>query len=161
MRAHHAVVVLKNPLHDTSKGDLLDVCIHSACTEAGVGGAIVQRISVYGALQQLIRMKGRNTVSTIETHRFGNGLQLLVEPKKNVKSCGLHWVFPAGVCMDGDDTVGASVMLAEAMVRGAGALDSRSLSDAMDRCGMRRSTDAGVYHLSASATMLSASSSLR
>lgn len=106
-------------------------------------------------VQYLIRMKGRNAVSTIETHRFSNGLQLLVEPKKNVKSCGLHWVFPAGACMDRDDAVGASVMLAEMLVRGAGTMDSRSMSNAMDRCGMRRSTDAGVYHLSASATLLS------
>ena len=99
-------------------------------------------------------MKGRSALNTIETHRFGNGLQLLVEPKKNVKSCGLHWVFPAGACMDHGNHVGASVMLGEMLVRGAGSLDSRSMSDAMDRCGMRRSTDVGVFHLSASATLL-------
>ncbi|MEE2719744.1 MAG: pitrilysin family protein [Planctomycetota bacterium] len=102
-------------------------------------------------------MKGRIAVNSIETHRFGNGLQLLVEPKKNVKSCGLHWVFPSGACMDDGNRVGASVMLAEMLVRGAGSMDSRALSDAMDRCGMRRSTDVGVFHLSASATMLGTS----
>ena len=107
--------------------------------------------------QHLIRMKGHNALNTIETHRFSNGLRLLVEPKKNVKSCGLHWVFPSGACMDHHDQVGASVMLGEMLVRGAGSMDSRSMSDAMDRCGMRRSTDVGVFHLSASATMLGAS----
>ncbi len=59
--------------------------------------------------------------------------------------------------MDHGNHVGASVMLGEMLVRGAGSLDSRSMSDAMDRCGMRRSTDVGVFHLSASATLLGSS----
>lgn len=90
----------------------------------------------------------------IHTRVFDNGLSLVLEPKKNVKSCSVQWVFPAGSCTDHSEAVGLSVMLADMLPRGAADLDSRSLSDAMDRCGMRRSSDVGIHHLVLSATML-------
>ena len=82
----HAVSAPKNLPHDTANGDLEGVCLQRESLFAIEQGAFMQGVSVYGDLQHLIRMKGRNAVSTIETHRFSNGLQLLVEPKKNVKS---------------------------------------------------------------------------
>lgn len=93
-------------------------------------------------------------MSVIETQVFENGMTLLAEPKKNVKSCSVQWVFPAGSCSDLPEAEGASVMLADMLPRGAGEFDSRALSDSMDRYGMRRSTDVGIHHLVLSSTML-------
>jgi len=108
----------------------------------------------YGACELLDADERWKPVSVIDTRVFDNGLILLVEPKKNVKSCSVQWVFPAGSCSDPSESQGASVMLADMLPRGAGDLDSRALSDSMDRCGMRRSADVGIHHLVQSTTML-------
>ena len=53
---------------------------------------------------------------------------------------------PAGSSYDPSDAVGVSAMLEELLFRGAGDLDTRSLSDAMDRCGLQRHTHVGMHH---------------
>lgn len=94
-------------------------------------------------------------MNSIQTRQLDCGLTLLIEPRKNVESCSLQWVLPAGSASDPIESVGVSAMLSEMLFRGAGDLDSRALSEEMDRCGMRRDTDVGIHHLRLSATMLS------
>ena len=61
---------------------------------------------------------------------------------------------PVGVAADADDRDGESAMLSEYVFRGAGDLDSRALSDAMDREGVSRSVRPGGTRMTFGATML-------
>lgn len=82
------------------------------------------------------------------------GLPLLVERHETAGSASLTWLLPVGSSCDPPGQVGASTCLAEWLWRGAGEFDSRGLSDALDRCGVRRSSHVSARHLSLTATLI-------
>jgi predicted Zn-dependent peptidase len=79
---------------------------------------------------------------------------LVVEPMANVASAGVTILLPVGSAGDPPDLDGQSTMLSELIFRGAGALDSRAHSDALDRLGMRRFSQVRTHHLQLGATLL-------
>ena len=76
-----------------------------------------------------------------------NGLEIVTERNPAQRSASLAWLVPGGTAHDplehGD---GWGTLLSEFLLRGAGARDSRSFSDALDRIGARRSVVADTYH---------------
>ena len=84
---------------------------------------------------------------SIHTHQLSCGAHLIVEQIDGVASCAMKWLVPAGSSCDPLESVGVSAMLEELLFRGAGDLDARSLSDAMDRCGLQRHTHVATHHL--------------
>ncbi|MCE9591630.1 MAG: insulinase family protein [Planctomycetes bacterium] len=90
----------------------------------------------------------------IHQHRFENGLCLLAEPVAGAQSLAMSVLAPGGLATEKPGEQGVASLLAEMICRGAGALDARAHSDALDRLGVRRGTGAGDYTLSVSATMI-------
>ncbi len=76
-------------------------------------------------------------------HHLPNGLTVIVEEMPHVQSTAYDLSIPGGVISDSPDTIGASLILAELTSRGAGDLDSRALSDAFERCGIRHGESSG------------------
>jgi len=90
----------------------------------------------------------------IHTHRFASGLTLLVEPMRGVSSASMTLLLPAGAASEPADQRGVGDVLAEMMLRGAGELDARAHSDALDRLGVHRSSEVRTHHLRLGATMM-------
>jgi len=90
----------------------------------------------------------------IERFDLACGMPLLVEQHDAAASAALTWLLPLGCACDPAGQSGASTILAEWLWRGAGDLDSRALSNALDRCGVQRSSTVGARHLSISATLI-------
>ncbi len=83
----------------------------------------------------------------IRTINLGCGATLVVEPIPNVASCAMSWLVPVGSATDSADGDGLAAMLSELIFRGAGGLNSREHSDALDRLGVQRSSQVLTYHL--------------
>lgn len=83
---------------------------------------------------------------------LSSGARLVVEHMPGTRSCAAVWMLPIGTAGDpeGDAGEGESTVLAELILRGAGGMTSRLLSDAFDALGAQRHGAAGVHH-----TMLS------
>jgi predicted Zn-dependent peptidase len=81
------------------------------------------------------------------------GARLVVERMPGMRSAAVSWLLPVGTCGDpvGDAGEGESTVLAELVLRGAGGLSSRGISDAFDAIGAQRHGTAGVHHLALSA----------
>ena len=94
------------------------------------------------------------TVPPILTHRYANGLTLVVEPMAGVASVGMTLLTPAGAATEPQARQGVAGMLSEMIFRGAGKLDSRAHSDALDRLGVHRSSDVYTQHMRLGATMM-------
>ncbi len=88
----------------------------------------------------------------IHTHKLSCGAVLLMEPDDAVSSCSIRWLLPAGSSNDPGDRLGVSAILEEMIFRGAGNLDSRGLSESLDRHGLQRHSDVGVHHLEIAST---------
>jgi predicted Zn-dependent peptidase len=82
------------------------------------------------------------------------GLTLVVEPIANVASVALAWLLPAGSACDPADGDGYAPLLSELVLRGAGSLNAREHSDALDRLGVQRACDVQTHHLRIDATLL-------
>lgn len=80
----------------------------------------------------------------IHQHELPNGLCIIVEEMDHVESVSYDLVLPGGIISDSDDRVGASIVLAELIGKGAGDLDSRALSDAFDSAGIRHGEGVGA-----------------
>ena len=78
---------------------------------------------------------------------LSNGLVLLGERMRGVSSAAMTLLVPSGAAVDPSGRVGSATVLAEWAMRGAGARDSRALSDHLDRLGLQRSSGAGLYHV--------------
>lgn len=78
----------------------------------------------------------------ISTFRLACGATLVVEPMAGVRSAAMTWHIPAGLIAEPSDRLGSSGVLAEMLMRGAGALDSRAQADAFDAAGATRQVDA-------------------
>ena len=72
-----------------------------------------------------------------------NGLTLIVEEIPYVSSVAYDLFIPGGIISDKEDTIGASLILAEMTSRGAGDYDSRSLIERFDDMGVVHSEAAG------------------
>lgn len=81
-------------------------------------------------------------------HTFDNGLQLLVEPRKDVRSAAYTFLTPCGVVHDPAGKLGAANLLSDLVTRGAGSRDHRELTIALDRLGLQRGESAEIYHTS-------------
>lgn len=92
--------------------------------------------------------------TVISTRTLPNGLVLVLEPMASVSSVGFSFLTPGGSAYDPADGQGQATMLAEHLLRGAGAFDSRAHSDALDRLGVQRSSSVSSHHIHVSATML-------
>jgi len=93
-------------------------------------------------------------MGTIHQHRFDNGLQLVAEPISGARSLSMTVLLPAGAAAEPADRQGVSTVLSEMICRGAGTLDARAHSDALDQLGVQRDTSTGTVHLRLSATMI-------
>jgi len=91
---------------------------------------------------------------TIHHHVLDSGLVVLVEPMPGTRSVALSWLLPAGAAAVHPEADGLPTLLSEMILRGAGSLDARSHSDALDRLGVQRSTNVSTHHLHLGATML-------
>ncbi|CAA9445328.1 MAG: hypothetical protein AVDCRST_MAG64-4487, partial [uncultured Phycisphaerae bacterium] len=79
-------------------------------------------------------------------HTFANGLTLLAEQMPGVQSAAMTFLVPAGAATDPVDRSGSATVLSDLVLRGAGARDSRALTDYLDSLGLQRSSSVGVHH---------------
>jgi predicted Zn-dependent peptidase len=91
----------------------------------------------------------------IHVHSLHNGLTLLAERMPHVRSAAFNFMVPAGCINDPPECLGLASILADMVTRGAGARDSRALSEALDRLGVDRSESAGSVNMHFSGAMLS------
>ena len=95
-------------------------------------------------------------MSDIVVERLDNGLVVAFERIEGMATASMCWLIPAGTAGDPEGAAGegeASV-LSEMILRGAGALDSRQYSDALDALGCERRTTANPFHVLMTATAL-------
>ena len=90
----------------------------------------------------------------IHTHQLANGLTVVVEPMRDVQSAAFSFLIPGGSAFDPVQQNGTAGILTDWITRGAGDLDSRDLSNALDNLGVQRSENTGINHLSFSAASL-------
>lgn len=82
------------------------------------------------------------------------GARVVVEPMPSVASLAIRWLLPIGSATDAADGDGQAAMLSEMIFRGAGELNSRQHSDALDRLGVDRGSGVNRYHMPLSFTLL-------
>lgn len=90
----------------------------------------------------------------VHVHQFDNGLTLLVEPMPAVRSTAYGLLTPGGCIYEAPGMGGTAAVLSDVITRGAGDLDSRAYSDALDRLGAHTSESAGWGHMSFSGRCL-------
>ena len=90
----------------------------------------------------------------IRTHQFDNGLTLVVESMGHVQSAAFSLMVPAGSIFDAAGKNGTASVLGNLIARGAGDLDARELSSALDNLGLQRSEGPGLTHMSFSGATL-------
>jgi len=102
--------------------------------------------------------KARPGESQIHVRMLRCGMPLLVEEMPGVRTAALSWLLPCGNASDpeGEAGDGWSSLLAELAQRGAGGLDSRGYSDALDRAGVQRAVTPAAVHMVVSATLIGA-----
>ena len=91
---------------------------------------------------------------SIRTHRYSNGLVLVVEQLPGVASAGMTLLLPAGAAAEPADRQGIGAVLAEMVHRGAGELDAKAHADALDLLGVHRSAEVQTHHFRLGATFL-------
>src|SRR5215207_5410197 len=79
-------------------------------------------------------------------HTFPNGLTLLAEQMPAMQSAAMTFLVPAGASTDPVDRSGSAAVLSDLVLRGAGARDSRALTEHLDKLGLQRSSTVGVHH---------------
>jgi predicted Zn-dependent peptidase len=80
-------------------------------------------------------------------HTLANGLTLLGERMKHVRSAALNFLVPAGCAYDPVNHLGAASVLSDLIVRGAGSRGSRELTLALDNLGVDRDESVGSLHM--------------
>ncbi len=94
-------------------------------------------------------VKTRQDVTTLS-----NGLTLLVESMRGVRSAALTLLTPMGAASDPAAALGSANVLADWITRGAGERDNRAITDYLDSLGVQRSTSAETIFMRFSASML-------
>jgi len=79
-------------------------------------------------------------------HTFENGLTIVGQRMAGMQSAAMTLLLPAGAATDPVDRSGSATVLADLVLRGAGARDSRQLTDYLDSIGLQRSASVGVQH---------------
>lgn len=90
----------------------------------------------------------------IHTHQLPNGLTVVIEPMNDVQSAAISFLVPGGSAFDPAGQGGTAAVLTDWISRGAGTLDSRELSNALDNLGVQRSESTGLNHQSFTAATL-------
>ncbi|WP_437229337.1 M16 family metallopeptidase [Planctomicrobium sp. SH661] len=85
---------------------------------------------------------------SIQIFEFPNGLTLLVEEMPHVQSASFSIMTPAGVVYEPESQNGTAAALCDLMTRGAGNLNSRQMSNALDNLGVQRNENVGWNFLS-------------
>ncbi len=93
-------------------------------------------------------------MSQIYQYQLSNGLWLVAEPIAGAQSLAMSCLIPAGVAYEPADQQGVAGLAAEMVCRGAGGLDAKAHSDALDQLGVQRGTSVSTFHLNLSATMI-------
>jgi predicted Zn-dependent peptidase len=73
-------------------------------------------------------------------------MTLLAERMEHVRSAAFNFLVPAGCAYDPPESQGIGSVLADLIIRGAGARDSRELSLALDNLGLDRDESVGSMH---------------
>ena len=94
------------------------------------------------------------TMGEIYQHRLGNGLWLVAEPIVSAQSLAMSMLLPAGVAYEPDDQQGVATLLAEMICRGAGDLDAKAHSNALEKLGVDRGAGVQTTHMHLGATMI-------
>jgi predicted Zn-dependent peptidase len=89
----------------------------------------------------------------VDTCVLRNGMVVLGEPMPGVESVAFEFMLPAGAAWMPPGYGGAANVISDWVFRGAGAWDSRKLSDALDGLGLQRSTSIGSSHLTLGAAL--------
>src|SRR5688500_4911624 len=63
-----------------------------------------------------------------------------------MQSAAMQLMLPAGAAPDPVDRAGSATGLSDVVLRGAGARDSRELTDYLDSLGLHRAAGVGVHH---------------
>ena len=92
--------------------------------------------------------------STFHSHSFDNGLTLVAESLPHSRAAAFQFLLPAGAVTDPDDRPGAATVLENLSYRGAGARNSRELSDALDNLGLQRGGGADLEYATFSGSLL-------
>jgi predicted Zn-dependent peptidase len=79
----------------------------------------------------------------LSINQISNGLTLIIEEMPHFESVAYNLSIPGGIVLDGENEIGASLILGELITKGAGPLDSKSLSNAFEECGIRHGEGAG------------------
>ncbi|NJL32509.1 MAG: insulinase family protein [Phycisphaerales bacterium] len=79
---------------------------------------------------------------------------MLTERIPQVRSLALTWLLPAGVVHEPAQQLGVATVLAEMVCRGAGGLDARAHSHALEMLGVERDTQVMTRHMRLSAAMI-------
>ena len=88
---------------------------------------------------------------TTERRTLANGLTVLVEPMPRVRSAALALLVPAGSAHDPPGKNACAAVLCDLLTRGAGDLDNRGFTHALDALGVNRGESVGPGHLHVSA----------
>ncbi len=94
------------------------------------------------------------TMQRIQQRRLANGLWLITEQIPHVRSLALTWLLPAGVVHEPAEQQGVASVLSDMICRGAGDLDARAHSDALEMLGIQRDTQVMTRHLRISAALI-------
>ncbi len=78
---------------------------------------------------------------------FSNGLTLLAERMEHVRSAAVNFLIPAGCLYDPEPHRRIASVLSDLITRGAGNLDSRELTLALDNLGLDRDESVGIMHM--------------
>ena len=84
---------------------------------------------------------------------LSNGMVLLAEPMAEVESAAFGFMLPAGAATLPEGCCGAGNVITDWVFRGAGDLNSRQLSDALDGLGLHRSSSTNSSHLTVGAAL--------
>lgn len=93
-------------------------------------------------------------MSNLYQHQLSNGLTVVAESMPGTMSLAMNCLLPAGVAHEPTGQEGMAAILSDMIFRGAGTLDARAHSAAMDRLGIRRDSGVRARHLQLSALML-------
>lgn len=86
------------------------------------------------------------TDQNIKTHKFDNGMTLVLESMPDVSSAAFVFVLSAGAARDPHNCSGAGAVLSELLFRGTADMDNRTLNDKLDSLGLQRSSSVGRIH---------------
>ena len=89
----------------------------------------------------------------IDKHKLPNGMVILGEPLEEVGSVAFGFMVPCGAARIPKEYGGAGRIISDWVLRGAGGLNSRQLSDKMDFLGLHTSSTVGTYRMSFSAAL--------